>query len=66
MTEYGIFNDEGLVEGGFFERSEAEKRLSAYSPDDGCEVHEICLDHEGQPRHGCAECDGEEEDAGDA
>ncbi len=65
MIEYGIFNDEGLVEGQFYSEGEAlEARVTRHSDDLWAEVHEVCPDHEEQPRDGCEECaiDGAEDD----
>lgn len=36
--EFCIVNDEGVVEDGFYSRSEAEEQLKTYSPEDGCEI----------------------------
>jgi hypothetical protein len=57
MTEYGLFNDEGLVEGGFYSVDTAEAAiLDRYDSEDELEVKEVCGDHEGQPYDGCEEC----------
>lgn len=60
MQEYGLFNDEGLVEGGFWSRDEAfDAMTSEYDPDDGLEVHEVCPDHPEQPKLCCWRCEAE-------
>lgn len=60
-TEYGLFNDEGCVEAGFYSAEEARAAITNdYDADDGLEIEEICPDHEGQPRCGCEICDSEE------
>lgn len=41
MTVYGIFNDEGLVEGGFYSAQEAHDAIAErYSPEDGLTVRD--------------------------
>ena len=63
MTEYGLFNDEGCVEQGFYSLATAEKALAErYSPDDDLSISPMCEDHEGQPSVGCEDCEGEEDD----
>jgi hypothetical protein len=60
-TEFGLFNDEGLVENGFYSPEAAREALDTrYSGDDELEIEEICPDHPEQPRCGCEECDSEE------
>jgi hypothetical protein len=62
MTEYGLFSDEGMVEGQFYTPEEARAAITdRYDADDGLEIEEICPDHPGQPRCGCEECDSEEQ-----
>jgi hypothetical protein len=57
MTEYGIFSDEGLLEGQFYDLWKAEERLLGYyHPDDGAYVAVICPDHPEQEELGCEEC----------
>lgn len=61
MTEFGIFNDEGCVECGFYSRKEAEQTLrSNYDEDDELEVHAICHDHPEQIAEFCEECNQED------
>lgn len=57
--EWGIFNDEGLLEGGFHTEDEAFVAAeSDYSPDDGVYVAEVCPScREAEARH----CDCEDE-----
>jgi len=59
MTEHGIFNDEGLLEGSLYSPKEIQDALSRYSED---EVHlaEICPDHPEQEAKFCEECNSEE------
>jgi len=60
--EYGLFNDEGLVEGGFYDRELARMAIDThYDPEDGLTIEEICPDHPEHARHGCDECRAEEE-----
>lgn len=54
--EYGIFSDEGLIEGGFCSRAEATAALAArYQPDDG-DVRRCCHDHPEHEADSCEEC----------
>lgn len=62
MTEYGIFNDEGFIEGDFYSREAAEAAVAARYSDDDCSVHEVCPEHRDQPRDGCEECAAAEGD----
>lgn len=63
MKEWGIFNDEGLVESQCWSRDEALRRIAeSYSDDDEVVVYEICPDHEGFPADNYEECDNEDED----
>lgn len=60
--EFGIFTDEGCIEAGFFSRDAAEAvRLERYAGEVAA-VHEICPDHEEQPRDACEDCDSDDED----
>lgn len=48
MTEYGLFNDEGLIEGQFYSKDEAElAKLDRYTPDDELYV-DIVKDEENE------------------
>jgi hypothetical protein len=59
--EYGLFSDEGIVEGGFHSLEEAiQAQEQRYDPEDGLEVEEVCPEHPDEPRLGCEECDIEE------
>lgn len=58
MVEYGLFNDEGMVEGGFRSLEEAREAIwDRYDEDDELSVLEVCPDHEEQPMYGCEECE---------
>lgn len=58
MIEYGIFNNEGMVEGQFYSLAEANKALHTYYDldDDELFVSEICSEHEEQEKDNCEEC----------
>lgn len=58
MTEFGLFNDEGCVEAGFY--SEAEAR-AAIDDEDELTAREICPEHEEQARDTCEDCFADEE-----
>lgn len=51
--EWGVFNAEGLIVGGFWGRD-------AYSADDEVEVCAICYEHEGQRADQCEDCEAED------
>lgn len=58
MTEYGLFNDEGLLEDQFYSKSAAEDAIrERYSDDEFVKVSEICHDHPEQPSFGCEDCE---------
>lgn len=61
-TEYGIFNDEGCVESGFFSVEEAQKvaRTDYHGAD--VEVHAVCPDHPEERATNCEECDEQNDD----
>lgn len=66
--EFGIFNDEGLVVAGFFDRAEADAACASIigelEPGEGngeLYVAEICPDHEEYPREGCELCNALDE-----
>jgi hypothetical protein len=59
MMEYGVFSDEGMIEGGFFFMEPALARAASMNKDEDESVYyasEICPDHEEQPRHNCETC----------
>ena len=60
-TEWGLFSDEGLIEGDYYSKEDAEIAATYYDPDDNIEVLEVCSEHPDQPRIYCEECDAEEE-----
>lgn len=58
---WGVFNDEGCTD-AFDTREEADARAAEYRAADGgywadlISVHEVCPDHEEQPKYSCEEC----------
>jgi hypothetical protein len=56
MIEYGLFNDEGCVEAGFYSKEEAERLSVLYDPEDELVIHEICPDHDEQAKDTCEAC----------
>ena len=62
-TEYGLFSDDGLIEGDFYSKHDAEKARVKRYPDDDLEVLECCPEHRDCPRICCEECDAEDEEA---
>lgn len=57
MKEYGVFNDEGLLEGGFWSETAAlESLLNDYSEEDEATVHPVCPEHPDQIEDECEEC----------
>lgn len=63
MTEYGIFNDEGLLEGQFYDRATADAALADMYSEDDAHVAECCPDHREQERATCEECDHEDDES---
>ena len=61
-SEYGIFNDEGMIDGPFYSKGEAEKVMAELVAQDepNLTVSEICPDHAEQDRYSCEECEAEE------
>ena len=63
MTEYGIFNEEGLIEGGFYDKEAALQYVSDICIDEpSAYVEEICVDHPEQPAGSCQDCLEDEDD----
>ncbi len=62
MTEYGLFNDEGLVEDGFRTEQEALDAIAdRYSPEDELTVEKLCHEHPENADSGCEDCYGSDE-----
>lgn len=61
MTEFGIFTDEGMIEGGFWTREEARQIARERFPEENCWVATVCHDHEGQEAENCEECNKDDE-----
>lgn len=61
-TEYGIFNDEGLVEQNYWSRSEAEAALDAYDDEDDLEIAEVCPECRGGRADWCDVCPDPDEE----
>lgn len=62
-TEYGIFTDEGKIEGDFYSAEEAERVLCArYGEETDGHVGACCHDHPEQEAANCELCNAEEED----
>jgi len=62
-TEFGIFSDEGLIEGDFWSKK-AATAASLHDRFKGAEafVAEICDDHPDQPKDDCENCNSEDEE----
>ena len=62
MKAYGVFNDEGMIDGPFYSIDSAQREWEAYVElDEECRVRELCAEHPEQPRDACEECNAEEE-----
>lgn len=62
MDEYGLFNDEGCVERGFWSLEEAwAAEKDRYSPEDDLSAFALCRTHGDHAAVDCEECFGEEE-----
>lgn len=61
MAEWGLFSEEGLIEGDFLTREDALlARRERYTPDDELEVYEVCPHHPEQSSHDCEDCNNAE------
>ena len=61
MDEYGIFNDEGLLEGQFYSRSEAQfSKETRYIEEDESYISFVCPYHPEQPKDHCEICNNED------
>jgi len=60
MTEYGIFNDEGLLEGQFYDIAKAEAKLASDYNEDDAYVAAVCPYHSGEEAGHCQSCAQEE------
>ena len=56
MNEWGVFSDEGMIDGPFYSETEALEVAATYPPEERVKVGLICPDHEGQPSYACEEC----------
>ncbi len=59
--EFGLFTDDGCIEGGFYSISDALAGCKKY-PGEVIEVLECCPEHPDQSREFCEECNAECED----
>lgn len=55
-TEFGIFNDEGCIEGEFYSREDADRAMADRYAEDDAHVAEVCPDHRDQERDHCEHC----------
>lgn len=60
MTEYGVFNDEGCIDQGFWSLKEAQSQADHYRSlgETAAFASAICPDHEQQELDYCDECSG--------
>ncbi len=69
MTEYGVFNDEGLIAGQFYsvrEACEFADEIAADKEDrEAMDVQPVCPDHTEQPARACGACALEDDDEDD-
>ena len=56
MKEWGIFSDEGLIEGEFYSKEDAEQAALKYDKEDEIYVSEICPYHRDNERNSCEKC----------
>jgi hypothetical protein len=61
-VEYGIFDDEGLLEGDFWSEEEAQRRLDEAYTEDDAHVALVCPHHPEQEGVSCELCYAAEED----
>ena len=61
MIEYGIFTDEGMIDGPFYSEHEAGQILITYlNSGEMAVVKEICPEHQEQEKNTCEECNSEQ------
>jgi hypothetical protein len=59
--QFGIFNDEGKVEGDFYSFESAAAAVSErYTDEDEVHVAECCHDHPEHEREACEECNADD------
>lgn len=63
MSEFGIFSDDGLLEGGFYSEEHAERIRERDYDEDDAHVAECCHDHPEHERATCECCDVDDEPA---
>lgn len=62
-TEFGVFSDEGKIDGGFYSFEEAQNALeSLYAEEDDVHVGECCHDHPEHEKDTCELCNAEEDE----
>lgn len=62
-VEYGIFNDEGCIARGWFDKASAHAEMDTEYPDEpGAYVAEMCPYHDEQPADTCEDCSSEDDD----
>jgi hypothetical protein len=52
--EWGIFQDDGMIDGGFMSRAAAQRALDLDYAEDDAHVAEICSEH---PEHEAESCE---------
>jgi hypothetical protein len=58
--EYGVFNDEGCLERGFYTEAAARAALERrYADEPGGYAAPLCPEHDEQPNDRCEECQHE-------
>lgn len=63
MKEYGLFNDEGLMESNFYSVEEAQWALvNRYNKEDCLHVAQVCEEHREHEHDACEECYADEGD----
>jgi len=68
MREYGVFNEEGMIDGPFYTHESAVVVCKSYDDEEAAYVAEICPTHEEQEYDTCEYCydeDNEDEDEDD-
>lgn len=64
-AEHGVFNAEGLIEGGFYTPEAAQAAVAELTADgDNADVYAalVCVEHPDQPHDNCEECDDEDQE----
>lgn len=65
-TEYGIFNDEGVIARDFYSEEEARAfAAKEFAEEEGLQISALCHEHPEHAAETCEECNAEEPEGND-